>query len=113
MIRSACSCFPRDFEHFVARHTRQQDCTGVICGHIHVPAIRELDGNAYDHGGAWVEHCTALVEHLDGTMELVSYDSVCLAAGGGRPRESAEALPSRPARSWKARARATHDRGFC
>jgi len=66
-VKSAVN-FINDFEHFVARYTRQQGCTGVICGHIHVPAIREIDGIAYYNCGDWVEHCTALVEHLEGTM---------------------------------------------
>jgi hypothetical protein len=51
----------------------------VICGHIHVPAVRTIDGIAYYNCGDWVEHCTALVEHLDGTMELVTHDAI-----GGR-----------------------------
>jgi UDP-2,3-diacylglucosamine pyrophosphatase LpxH len=55
----------------VARYTRQQGCAGVVCGHIHVPAIREIDGIAYYNCGDWVEHCSALVEHVDGRMELV------------------------------------------
>jgi hypothetical protein len=67
----------------------------VICGHIHVPAIREIDGIAYYNCGDWVEHCTALVEHLDGTMELASYDSVCVPVAGGRPR-----LDDGPARAF-------------
>jgi hypothetical protein len=77
-VKSAVN-FINDFEHFVARYTRQEGCTGVICGHIHVPAIRTIDGIAYYNCGDWVEHCTALVEHLDGTMELVAHDGI-----GGR-----------------------------
>ena len=58
--------FINDFEHFVARYTKRKGCTGVICGHIHVPAIRRIDGIEYFNCGDWMEHCTALVEHLDG-----------------------------------------------
>ena len=65
--------FINDFEGFVARYTREQGCTGVVCGHIHVPAIRMLEGIEYYNCGDWVEHCTAVVEHLDGRMELVRY----------------------------------------
>jgi UDP-2,3-diacylglucosamine pyrophosphatase LpxH len=36
-----------------------------------VPAIRQIDGIAYYNCGDWVEHCSALVEHVDGRMELV------------------------------------------
>jgi hypothetical protein len=72
----------------VARYTRQEGCTGVICGHIHVPAIRTIDGIAYYNCGDWVEHCTALVEHLDGTMELVTHDGIGGPAAG-RPADRA------------------------
>jgi UDP-2,3-diacylglucosamine pyrophosphatase LpxH len=71
--------FINDFEHFVARYTRQQGCAGVVCGHIHVPAIREIDGIAYYNCGDWVEHCSALVEHVDGRMELVGPATVAVA----------------------------------
>jgi len=65
--------FINDFEQFVARYTRKKGCCGVICGHIHVPAIRRIDGIDYVNCGDWIEHCTAVVEHLDGRMELVDH----------------------------------------
>jgi len=74
--------FINDFEHFVARYTRQQGCSGVVCGHIHVPAIRSIGGIDYHNCGDWVEHCSAIVEHVDGRMELVIHAA---ATQGGRP----------------------------
>lgn len=65
--------FINDFEHFVARYTKKKDCAGVVCGHIHVPAIRQIDGVDYYNCGDWMEHCTALVEHIDGRIELVNH----------------------------------------
>jgi UDP-2,3-diacylglucosamine pyrophosphatase LpxH len=65
--------FINDFERFVARYTRDHGRSGVVCGHIHVPAMRMLEGIEYYNCGDWVEHCTAVVEHLDGRMELVHY----------------------------------------
>jgi UDP-2,3-diacylglucosamine pyrophosphatase LpxH len=65
--------FINDFEHFVARYTKKKGCTGVICGHIHVPAIRRIDDVDYLNCGDWIEHCTAVVEHLDGRFELVDH----------------------------------------
>ena len=44
---------------------------GAICGHIHWPMIKEIDGLQYLNCGDWVDSCTAIVEHLDGRMELV------------------------------------------
>jgi len=63
--------FVNDFERFVVRYTRDRGCTGVVCGHIHVPAVRRIEGIDYYNCGDWVEHCTAIVEHVDGRMELV------------------------------------------
>jgi UDP-2,3-diacylglucosamine pyrophosphatase LpxH len=63
-----------DFEHLVARTTRQYDCSGVVCGHIHVPAIRQIDGIDYHNCGDWIEHCSALIEDLDGRITLVYAD---------------------------------------
>jgi UDP-2,3-diacylglucosamine pyrophosphatase LpxH len=43
------------------------DVNLVLCGHVHAPALR---GN-YANVGDWVKHCSAIVEHWDGTLELV------------------------------------------
>jgi UDP-2,3-diacylglucosamine pyrophosphatase LpxH len=57
----------------------------VVCGHIHVPAIRRIDGIDYYNCGDWIEHCSALVEHLDGRIELVYADDLPAAAAAGTP----------------------------
>ena len=46
---------------------------GVVCGHVHKPDIRIIDGIQYCNDGDWVENCSALVEHLDGRLELVNW----------------------------------------
>ena len=46
---------------------------GVICGHIHHAELREIDGVIYANDGDWVESCTALVEHDDGTLEVLRW----------------------------------------
>jgi UDP-2,3-diacylglucosamine pyrophosphatase LpxH len=69
-VKSAVS-FIFDFEASVARHARERGAAGVICGHIHAAALREVDGVTYINCGDWVDSCTAIVEHLDGRMELV------------------------------------------
>lgn len=47
---------------------------GVICGHIHYPALLETaEGMRYCNTGDWIENCTALVEDYQGTMRLVHY----------------------------------------
>ena len=62
-----------DFEDSVIRHVRERGLDGVICGHIHWPMIKQIDGLAYINCGDWVDSCTAIVEHLDGNMELIHW----------------------------------------
>jgi hypothetical protein len=45
----------------------------IICGHIHRPDLREIDGVMYGNCGDWVESCSALVEHIDGRIELLHF----------------------------------------
>ncbi len=65
--------FVNDFESSVARAVRERGLDGVICGHIHVAALHEVDGIAYVNCGDWVDSCTAIVEHHDGRLELVEW----------------------------------------
>lgn len=62
--------FINDFEKFIVDYTKNKNCDGVICGHIHTPVIKELNGITYYNCGDWVESCTAIIEHLDGSFEL-------------------------------------------
>ncbi len=61
------------FEQTLAGEARRQHADGVVCGHIHRASIRECDGITYYNTGDWVESCTALVEHDDGRMELITW----------------------------------------
>ena len=67
--------FVFDFEDSVLRHARERGVDGVICGHVHVAALRDCDGVTYLNCGDWVDSCTAIVEHADGRMELVHWDT--------------------------------------
>jgi UDP-2,3-diacylglucosamine pyrophosphatase LpxH len=71
-VKSAVS-FVFDFEESVTRHARERRVDGVICGHIHAAAVRDIDGLVYINCGDWVDSCTAIVEHFDGRMELVKW----------------------------------------
>ena len=81
-----------EFEEAVARHARSRGADGVICGHIHAAAQREVDGVAYLNCGDWVDSCTAIVEHLNGRMELVHWQD----AGAGEPEAVSPATSSPP-----------------
>jgi UDP-2,3-diacylglucosamine pyrophosphatase LpxH len=65
--------FISDFETSVVRNIRKRGLDGVICGHIHTPAIKTIDGLTYMNCGDWVDSCTAIVEHFDGRMQLVRW----------------------------------------
>ncbi len=66
--------YVNSFEEMMAMHTRMRNCQGVVCGHIHTPAIKQLGELTYYNCGDWVESCTALVEFDDGTLKLVRFD---------------------------------------
>lgn len=61
------------FEDAVAHYAGLHKADGIICGHIHTPAIKQLRGVTYYNTGDWVESSTALVEHADGRIELLQW----------------------------------------
>ncbi|MFP8778264.1 UDP-2,3-diacylglucosamine diphosphatase [Hydrogenophaga sp. RWCD_12] len=61
------------FEEAVAAEARARGYQGVVCGHIHRPEMREIEGTLYLNDGDWVESLSALVEHMDGRLELVHW----------------------------------------
>ena len=73
-VKSALQ-FIFDFEDSAIHAARQRGLDGIICGHIHSATIREADGVSYVNCGDWVDSCTAIVEHLDGRLELIAWDS--------------------------------------
>lgn len=62
-----------DFEAAAIHSARQRGLDGIICGHIHSAALREVGGLTYVNCGVWVDSCTAIVEHGDGRLELLSW----------------------------------------
>lgn len=67
--------FINDFEQSVIHNVRQRGLDGVICGHIHSVALRQIDGLTYANCGDWVDSCSAIVEHLDGRLEIIEWNS--------------------------------------
>jgi UDP-2,3-diacylglucosamine pyrophosphatase LpxH len=65
--------FIENFETAVAEEARRRGVDGVICGHIHKAEMRDIHGVTYINDGDWVESCTALVEHLDGRLEILEW----------------------------------------
>ena len=60
-----------NFERAVTHEARRRNVDGLVCGHIHRAELTDIDGVTYMNCGDWVESCTALVEHHDGTLELL------------------------------------------
>lgn len=64
------------FEELVADMAREEGVEGVVCGHIHRAEASMIDGVQYLNCGDWVESCTALVERLDGRIELIRHQEL-------------------------------------
>jgi UDP-2,3-diacylglucosamine pyrophosphatase LpxH len=62
-----------DFEEKLAELAKAKGCDGIICGHIHQAAIREINGITYMNSGDWVESLTALVENYEGEWSLINF----------------------------------------
>jgi UDP-2,3-diacylglucosamine pyrophosphatase LpxH len=65
--------FIGEFQRVVADEARRAEVDGVICGHIHHAVMEDIDGIHYVNTGDWVESCTAIAEHPDGRLELISW----------------------------------------
>lgn len=61
------------FEEAVAAEALRHGADAVVCGHIHHPAMKRIDGVLYINTGDWVESCSAVVEHHDGRLELLCW----------------------------------------
>ena len=72
-VKSAVS-YISDYETELVNYAKNKDCQGVICGHIHQPAIRFYGDILYLNSGDWVESLSALVEDADGEWNLVYYN---------------------------------------
>lgn len=71
-VKTAVS-YISDYEGELVQYAKSKGCDAVICGHIHQPAIKEMDGVLYLNSGDWVESLSALVEDFDGKWHLVYY----------------------------------------
>ena len=64
-----------DFEATVASVCNQRGYAGIICGHIHKAANREVGGVRYLNCGDWVESCTAILHTHDGQFQVIEHDA--------------------------------------
>lgn len=66
--------YVRAYEDAMINMARERKAAGIITGHIHQPTIFQRDGITYYNTGDWVDHCTLLTEHCDGSLELLTWD---------------------------------------
>ena len=71
-VKEAVKAIDR-FETTLAADAKRRGFDGIVCGHIHHAEMREVDGVLYCNTGDWVESCTALVEQMDGRLELLDW----------------------------------------
>lgn len=89
--------FLSGFESSILKHARERGCDGVVCGHLHTPAIVERDGMTYFNTGDWVENCTSLIESEDGEFDIECFYRWTAQHGVIRRQESLPSLsPVRP-----------------
>ena len=86
-----------EFEDLLIKSAHQEQCDGIVCGHIHAPRIVQVGDLAYCNTGDWVENCSALVEYDDGSFELIRREAEViqrLPASPRKPQEWAERHPN-------------------
>ena len=67
----------------------------MICGHIHHPVIRDVDGMTYVNTGDFVESCSYVVEHDDGRLEVHALVGAARAASPARTAPAKTAVGGR------------------
>jgi len=84
------------FENALLDEARRCGADGVICGHIHHAVIRHDGNEVYINTGDWVESCTAVAEHHDGTFEIIRWAELRGDAAAVKAAEPAEEKQDQP-----------------
>lgn len=74
-VKNAVNYISR-FEELLASEAKRHEADGVICGHIHHAVMHDQFGVRYVNTGDWVESCTAIVEHYDGTFQMIRWTEI-------------------------------------
>lgn len=64
------------FEDAITKLALSRNCEGVICGHIHQPAIIQGERVLYLNSGDWVESLSALVENYNGKWDILYFNEL-------------------------------------
>ncbi|GAA5493999.1 D-inositol-3-phosphate glycosyltransferase [Rubritalea halochordaticola] len=74
-VKSAVS-FVDSYEEKLQGLAKAKNCQGIICGHIHTPADKQVGDIHYLNSGDWVETMSCILEHEDGKLEVVTYEDL-------------------------------------
>jgi UDP-2,3-diacylglucosamine pyrophosphatase LpxH len=67
-VKAAIS-FIVDFENEMVRQAKKRQCHTVVCGHLHSPEDKIIDGVRYLNDGDWVENCSYII-YSNGQLTL-------------------------------------------
>jgi UDP-2,3-diacylglucosamine pyrophosphatase LpxH len=95
-VKGAVKAIDR-YETALAGEARRRGLNGVVCGHIHHAEMRDVDGILYANDGDWVESLTAIVEHMDGRLEILDWSHAAFRRGRAGPEAVTAAVASREA----------------
>ncbi|MCL7750833.1 UDP-2,3-diacylglucosamine diphosphatase [Guyparkeria hydrothermalis] len=84
------------FEAAALAHARREGVDVIVCGHIHHPNLRQCDGVTYANSGDWVEGCSALVEHADGSLDVIEWDGLSAVSPSAPADRTPESEPEGP-----------------
>jgi UDP-2,3-diacylglucosamine pyrophosphatase LpxH len=66
----AATNYINDFETTALSMATKKGCDGVMCGHIHQPEDRMINGKRYINSGDWVENMSAILVDDKGIITL-------------------------------------------
>ena len=66
--------FINNYEMNACDYAKMKGCDSVMCGHIHIPSIKEINGMNYYNSGDWVENFSAIVLNQNDEWEIIYQD---------------------------------------
>ena len=69
----ASTNYINDFETTALSMAHKKGCNGVICGHIHQPEDRIINGHRYLNSGDWIENMSAILIGKNGDICLYNH----------------------------------------
>ncbi|HXU28203.1 MAG TPA: UDP-2,3-diacylglucosamine diphosphatase [Bacteroidia bacterium] len=82
-----------DYENQLLSLAEIKKCDGIICGHIHQPAMKTIGNLEYMNSGDWVESLSALVENYEGQWEIVYYQDRLVEEGDEADDDEPDEVP--------------------